>query len=59
MVKPAPRMIVPIVIGVNWVMPRHSDDAGPIGHDDVLALPLDVETGLLQCPNGIQMIYAR
>lgn len=43
---------------INRVVSGNSDNTGAIGHDDVFALPLNPEPGLLQSPNCNQMIDA-
>ena len=37
---------------VHGVMPWDSHDAPAVGHDDVLALPRHLETGLLKRPDS-------
>ena len=38
---------------------RNRNDANPIGHDNVLALANDAESGFLESLDRIEMIYAR
>jgi len=41
-----------------WIVARNRHNANAIGHDNMLALAHDAKAGLLQSPNGIEMIDA-
>jgi len=51
-------MIHLVKILLTWIMTWNREDANTIGHDDMLALTHDAETGFLQSANSIQMIDA-
>lgn len=44
--------------GVDRIVARDGDDAHAIAHDDMLTLAQNGEPGLLQRPDGIQMVDA-
>jgi len=42
-------------VGVHGIVARNGEDAAAIGHDDVLALTSDPESGLLKSSHGLEM----
>ena len=44
--------------GIYWIVARNRHNANAIRHDDMLALAHDAKAGLLQSPNGIEVIDA-
>ena len=46
-------------ISVDWIMPGDRKDSNAVRHDNVLALPDDLKTSLLQGAHCIQVIDPR
>ena len=45
--------------GVDWIGTGERENAAAIGHDNVLAFASDIESSLLERPDGIAVIDAR
>ena len=43
---------------IDWVIAWNRNNANPVGHDDVLALPNDEEAGFLKSLDRIEMVDA-